>query len=215
MGLINYIFDGWGKGHRLRIYPEGQIGVVNHQHPPQDETVIAQPFVEFFTDSAGSSDMTVDGSTTAVEFSIDADPEEDVYVKFISVNIGDGGSPALNKFGALSALTNGVEWCWVTQDLGNTVLEASIKTNLEFIRIAPATAGVGDSTTAFLADTRGGGTEKNYLPQIDLQLLFGGEWGLRLRKGTTDKMVFKVQDDLSGLTTFDIKATGRRLNGST
>ena len=92
------------------------------------------------------------------------------------------------------------------------MLESSIKTNLEFIRISPQTGAVGDSATSYLSDVSGGGgTEKNYLPQMDLSSLFGGDWGLRLRKGTNDRMFFKVRDDLSSLVTFNIKVTGRRL----
>jgi len=208
--ISSQILDGWGTGRKVRVYGEGEIGVAVHQHPPREESIIGIPFAEYFS-NGGSSDMAVDGSSTPVEFGVTASPDYDTYLKFVSVNIGDNGSPTLNKFGAITALSNGVAWCWDTTDLGSVILESGLKTNLEFIRAAPQTAGIGDGTTAFLADVSGGGTEKNYLPQIDLSTLYGGEWGLRLRKGTNDRMFFKVRDNLSSLLTFDIKVTGRRI----
>ena len=41
--------------------------------------------------------------------------------------------------------------------------------------------------------------------------LFGMPYGIRLRKGTTDKLVFKVQDDLSTLVVFDAIAYGLKI----
>jgi hypothetical protein len=155
--------------------------------------------------------MTIDGSTTAVTFAISAQADVDIYIKSVSVLIGDGGSPALNKFGALSALSNGVAWCWDSQELGNTILHDGIKTNLEFVRLGFATPAVGTGVDAFLADVSGGGTEKSYMPQIDIQQQFGLSWGIHLRKGTTDSIFFKVQDDLSGLTTMNAIGYGTQL----
>ena len=55
------------------------------------------------------------------------------------------------------------------------------------------------------------GTEKSYLPNMDMKELYGLNWGLQLRKGTLDKIIFRVQDDLTGLTTFNAIATGTRI----
>ena len=61
------------------------------------------------------------------------------------------------------------------------------------------------------ADVSGGGTEKSYLPNMDMAELYGLQWGLRLRKNTFDKLIFRVQDDLTGLSTFNAIATGTRI----
>lgn len=200
-------------GNFLKINGEGEASVVVHPHPPKDEEVFPVPFRQYLTDdgsSAGDEDMTVNGATTNVPFYIKASPLYDIYVKSISIVIGDGGSPALNKFGALTALTNGIEWNFFTQEEGNYALHPGIKTNLEFIRLGVDTAGIGTGTDAFLADVSGGGTEKTYLPTIDMNETFGMTWGLRLRKGTTDRLIFKIKDDLSGLTTFNAIGYGIR-----
>lgn len=203
------------NGKQAKINGEGELNVVVHPHPPTDGFVDVLPFRQYFTDdgtTTGSNDMVVSGTLASPEeFYIPASVDYDIYVKYISVNIGDGGTPALNKFGALSALTNGVKWTWFTQNTSDYELHEGIKTNLEFIRLASDTAAIGSGTDAFLADTSGGGTEKNYLPNIDIAETFGLPWGLRLRKGTEDKLIFSIQDNMTGLITFNAIAYGIRV----
>jgi hypothetical protein len=203
-----------GEGKELKVYGEGYISVAEHQHPPENESIIAFPFRQYFTDNGGltgSNDMAVNGSTNFVDFYIAAEDKCDVYIKYITVEIGDNGAPALNKFGALSALTNGVAFYWDTQADPFYELHEGIKTNKEFIRIASDTAGIGTGVDAYLADVSGGGTEKSYLPNMDMTEIYGLPWGLRLRKGTNDRIIFRVQDNLTGLTTFNAIATGTRV----
>ena len=203
--------DGRGKQNFAKVNGEGEISVVVHPHPPRDEEENALPFRARFLDSAGSFDMAVDGSTNEVAYSVSANDEKDLYLKYISVTIGDNGSPALNKFGSISALTSGVSWTWDSQDEGSITLHDGIQTNLEFIRTGNDTGAIGTGTDAFLADVSGGGTEKSYLPSIDLAELFGLAYGVRLRKGTNDKMTFTVRDDLSSLVTFNAIGYGLQL----
>jgi hypothetical protein len=201
-------------GKQLKINGEGELSVVIHQHPPIEEDVAGLPFRQYFTTDglkSGSNDMTVNGATNSVDFYITASPDFDIYIKYITVEIGDGGAPALNKFGALNALSNGVAFYWDTQIEPLYELHEGIKTNKEFIRIASDTGAIGTGTDAYLADVSGGGTEKSYLPNIDMKEIYGLPWGLRLRKGTLDKIIFRVQDDLTGLTTFNAIATGTRI----
>lgn len=209
--LKTNIVDGKGGSDRLMVGSDGEIEVVVHSHPSIIDDTQVLPFRQYFIDSASTIDMTIDGSSTSIDFAIEAVSEHDIFIKYISVVIGDAGSPALNKFGSLSALTNGVTWSWFTQSNGNYELHEGIKTNLEFIRIGGDTAGIGTGTDAFLADVSGGGTEKSYLPNIDLKETFGMPYGLRLKKGTKDKLIFTVNDDLTGLTTFNIVGYGIRM----
>ncbi len=201
-------------GKQLKINGEGEIAVVIHQHPPIDEELTSLPFRQYFTNngfSSGSNDLTVDGSTNFVDFYITARQDIDIYIKYITAEIGDGGAPALNKFGALSALSNGVAFVWDTTIEKDYELHEGIKTNKEFIRIASDTGAIGTGTEAYLADVSGGGTEKSYLPNLDVTEIYGLSYGLRLRKGTNDRIIFRVQDNLTGLTTFNAIATGTRV----
>ena len=202
-------------GTSVKVGHEGELFVAIHQHPPINEEVVALPFRQYFTDNGiltGSNAMNVNGTLTAFQdFYISASTEYDIYIKYITVEIGDGGSPALNKFGALTGLTNGVSFLWDTLTEPNYELHEGIKTNKEFIRIASDTAGIGTGIDAFLADVSGGGSEKSYLPNMDMTEIYGLPWGLRLRKGTLDRIIFRVQDSLSGLSTFNAIATGTRI----
>ena len=201
-------------GNALQIYGEGYCTVAVHQHPPVNESITALPFRQYFTDNGGltgSNDMTVNGAVNYVDYYISANPEYDIYIKYLTIEIGDGGIPSLNKFGALTALTNGVKFLWDSQNEPDYELHEGIKTNKEFIRIASDTAGIGTGVDAFLADVSGGGSEKSYLPNMDMTEIYGLPWGLRLRKATKDKIIFRVQDDLTGLTTFNAIATGTRI----
>jgi hypothetical protein len=159
----------------------------------------------------GSEDMTVNGSSTSQGFWVTADDNRDTYIVTISADLGDSGSPNMNKFANLSALTNGIEVCYITEDEGDIVLHDGIKTNREFVRFGNETPSIGTGADAFLADASGGGTEKAYLPKIDTVEQFGLPFGIKLRKGTRDRLVFNVRDDLSSVTTFNIIAYGNRL----
>ena len=201
------------NGNELAVTEEGTIGVVQHSHPPINDTLRTVPYRQYFTDNGaatGSNDMRVVGTATGTDFYISASQDVDIFVRSISVVIGDGGTPALNKFGALTALTNGVRWCLFNQESGLYELHDGIKTNLEFIRIGVDTAAIGTGTDAFLADVSGGGTEKSYLPIINMGDTFGMPYGVRLRKGSTDKIIFTIRDDLTALTTFNAIAYGVR-----
>lgn len=209
------LVDGYGRGGKAKVNGEGELGVVVHPHPPQDEKVTVLPFRQYFTSDgtiSGSNDWAVNGSTTSQDFYIKAVANYDIYINSISVIIGDGGSPNLNGYGALSALTNGVEWVYFSQDAGEYQLHDGIKTNLEFIRLGVNTGAIGTGVDAYLADVSGGGTEKSYIPTIDLSESFGLPWGVRLKKGTKDKLVFRVRDNLTGLITHNAIAYGIRQN---
>jgi hypothetical protein len=209
VGLSDY----HGSGAAAKVNGEGELNVVVHPHPPKDEEVTVFPFRQYFTDdgtSTGSNDMIVDGSTTNVDFYISAVPDYEIYINSISLEIGDSGSPTLNKFGTLSELTNGIEWVYFAQNQGEYQLHNGIKTNKEFIRLSNGRGAFGDGTTAFLADVSGGASTKSYLPIIDISENFGMPWGIRLKKGTTDRLIFRVKDALAGLDVFNAIAYGIR-----
>lgn len=212
--IKSLLIDGWGRKFMAKINKNGSFNAVVHTYPASDTDIIQLPFRQYFTDngmSSGSKDMNVNGATTPVEFYVSGSSEYDVYIKYISVEISDNGSPSLNKFGALTALTNGIEWSWFNESEGNYILHEGIKSNIEFIRIASDTGAIGTGVDAYLADVSGGGTAKSYLPNLDISEVFGIPYGLKIRKATTDKIIFKVSDDLTGLVKFDIIAHGFRI----
>jgi hypothetical protein len=211
MSIKSQIVDGTGNKNRARVDDEGAIHVIEHPHPPLHEDVEPLPFRQLFMDSSDSSEMNINGSSSSVDFYIEASPEFDIFVKTIFVEIEDGGNPNLNRFGALTELTNGVEWIYSTNRVGEYTLHEGIKTNKEFIRIGIDSAGFGDGVNAFLADVSGGGSSKSYLPIIDLGEMTGMRYGVRLKKASLDKLIFRVKDNLTGLVSFTAVAWGLRL----
>lgn len=198
--------------NKLKIGREGEITVTQHTHPPHDEKVLSYPWGQWFTDDgtpSGGEDMTVDGSSTPVRYFIKAQEDRDIYIKSISVLISQQNA-RLNLFGAQPALTNGVSFEYKNNDIGDVVLQDEIKTNLDFIRLGIDTQGLGSGSTAYRADISGSSAD-SYLPVLDLQRTYGMPWGLRLRKGSEDFLAFFVRDDLSALTTFNIRAGGSQL----
>ena len=143
--------DGHGTENKAKVGAEGEVSVVVHPHPPRDENAFVGtplPFRQYFTNdgySTGSSDMKVDGSTTNQVFFIQAEEERDIYVGRVSVVIADA-SATLNKFGNITALTNGVEFKWESQDLGSTVIHEALKTNFDFVRLGGGKPAFGDES---------------------------------------------------------------------
>ena len=207
------IRDGSGSGNVAKVDNEGALQVVVHPHPPIGEVIAPLPFSQFFTTdgtSAGSKDMIVNGATTPIKFYISANDEYDIYIKSISIQISDPGA-SLEKFGALTALTNGIRFYYYSARTGEYVLADAIKTNLAFFRDATGGKDFGDGTNAWKADISGGTGEDTYFPEIDLGDRYGLQWGLRIEAGTTGQLVYEVRDNLAGLSVFNIKAYGIRL----
>jgi hypothetical protein len=193
------------SGQQLKVNGEGEIGVVVHTHPPIKESRVSLPFRDYFK-NAGSNDMKVSGTLAApVEFSIDADANFDYYIKTLSVKLADAGA-TFDDFGNLSgALTNGVEFYWQSVTLGKLVIHDGIKDNLEFYRLS--TNQVANNS---IIDLSGGGADA-VVVSVDLVSLFGNPWGVRLQKDTTDKLVFSVRDNVSGVDEFNIIGYGTKV----
>lgn len=211
MSLKIQVQDGRGTGNTLRVNGEGEVGVVIHTHPPVDEEVQSYPFRQYFTDdgtSGGDNNMIV---ATATDFWIQASNTRDIFVKLLSIRIGDAAGVTLNAFGGITALSTGCSILYSNDDLGEVTIADQLKTNIDLIRIAPSTGSVGDGTSVYKLDVTGGGTEDSYLPFIDLAQVFGFPWGLRLKKNSNDKLIFRVSDDLTGLVTFNMIGYGAQL----
>jgi hypothetical protein len=198
------LVDGHGSDSKIKINGEGEMGVVVHPHPPIDEVVAPLPFRQYMTDdgsSAGDEDMRVNGSSTNVEFCISARQDIDIYIKSIAVVIADAGA-VLNEFGNISALSNGVEFSYITQSQGNLVIHEGLKTNFDFVQLGLGQPSFGTGSSSFRANNIIGNSE-GFIPVIDFTETFGLQWGLRLRKGTTDKICFVIKDNVSNVDRFD------------
>lgn len=202
--------DGTGSGNYAKINGEGELNVVVHPHPPLDETISPLPYRQYFTSdgtASGSSDMRVNGATTPQKFSINAQSDKDIFIKTLSIQISDNGA-SLDNFGALTALTNGVKLEYFSNETGALEIHEGIKDNLTFLRIGNGYP-TGSGASAFRADISGGGGTDTYFMRLDLASTFGLAYGVRLIKGSTARLQFVVQDNLSvGIDQFDVIGYG-------
>lgn len=201
------------NGDASRIGTEGELPVVVHPHPPIEDDFIYLPFRQYFTDNgeaSGSNDMRVVGSAASpIDFYITAKTESDVFIKTIAVVIADAQA-TLSRFGNITALTNGVEFVFESQSLGTIVINDALRSNFDFVQQAGGQPAVGSGNDSFRAPNVVGSSEA-YIPIIDLGMLFGTPYGIRLSKSTLDRLVFRVKDDTSAVDRFDIVGFGGTL----
>ncbi len=199
---------GGKSGSILNVNGEQQIPVVVHPHPPKGETLTARPFKAYFTNTADSNDMAVDGSTTEVVFCIRAEENLDIYVKTVSIIIADASQTLQEFANTNAALANGVIFRWKSSDLGITTIDDSLKTNFDFIRMAGGSPAPGNN---YLVTNAIPTNIEAYIPVIDMAKIFGLQYGVRLRAKTADKLEFVIRDDCSAADRFDAIGYGIKI----
>lgn len=172
-------------------------------------------FRQYFTDNGtetGSNIMNIDGSVTPVSFYIEADEINDRFIKTISFVVSDDKA-TLSNFGNINPLTNGVK---IFYDNSSTktnftkkpiVIHNAIKSNFDLVRLCQGNPSFGSSVFSFRLDNIMGPSE-GYIPTLDFSIIFGYQWGIRLKGGTSQKLVIQINDDLTGIDMFDAIAYG-------
>jgi len=198
-----------GKKFGLKITDQNAALVTDTRTPPVANST-ERIFRQFFTDDgtpSGSSDMLVDGSTDNVEFFIPAVSGADRYIREISWVIADQNA-ALNTFGAISALTNGVEVTYEDPSFGNVTIHEGIKSNFDLVRLCGTGAPpVGSTTSAFRANNVVGNSE-GYIAVLDFVTQFGLPWGVKIPADSTLKLVIKIRDNITAIDGFNAIAYG-------
>lgn len=211
MTIKTKIVDGKGSGKEALVDEHHSVAVTETKIPPRNEDVnsVLRPFATYLTDdgtTSGSEDMRVDGSTTSVEFFLQAPQDGDRYIQTLAITISDAGAQ-LNEFGNLAALTNGCELFYEDVSVGSVTLADSLKTNFDFVQLCNFEPTFGSGSSAFLALNVSGASEA-YIPVLDMTDVFGLPYGLLLPKGSVKKIVLRVNDNVTGIDRFDIKAFG-------
>ena len=197
------------QGHSLAIEDDGSLNVYVIPQPPKDAEQITLPFAEYIKlNGTGATSMVVNGSVTNQDFYVAA-RDYDVYINTIVFEIADSGA-VLNQFGALAALTNGLEFYYFNQTQGKYTIESGLKTNYDMVKLANFTPAFGTAANAFQL-TNAISAAEAYVGVIDLEDVFGLQWGLKLKKNTTDRVGFIVKDNITGLDAMTIKVYGIRV----
>jgi hypothetical protein len=206
------IFSGWSKLNPLKIDKEGNAHVILRGAPQSGSDNIVRPFRQFFTTDGLpadgiNEDMLVDGSATSVDFCIPASLDSDRYIDSISFVIADQNAN-LNQFGAISALTVGMQIFYEDSQLGDVTIHNGIKSNFDLVRLCGKGASmVGSTTSAFRASNVVGNSE-GYIPTLDISDQFNIPNGIRLPKGTNLKLVIRINDNVSAIDGLNAVAYG-------
>ena len=207
MAIKSYILDGKGNGRKAAVSSENAVIVSDLRLPPEDIDVPIRPFRQFMLNGA-SSDMRVAGSAASpIDFVVEASTDSDRYIDSISWVIADAQA-ALNKFGNITALTNGVELFYQDSKLGNVIIADSLKSNFEFLRLCGKGASpIGATTDSYRASNVQGASE-GYIMTLDFSEQFGMPWGIRLPKNSNLKLIARIKDDTTGVDAFNAIAYG-------
>lgn len=156
--------------------------------------VFGEPKSEFLKTSGGSSDMNVDGSVTAVEFSISPDTDSDWLIDELYFSAQDGSVKASKFFGTGVILSNGV---LLEVKANNIITTRTFTTTHEFLEWASA----------------GAWSERSDAGGDSLKASYTG--GILLRKSGTfgpvandDYIKATVQDDITSVVQFRSEARG-------
>jgi len=190
------------------VEKSGAVSVVERPFPPFGVQQNVRPFRQFMTDdgsATGSSDMLVDGSVTPVDFFVEAPQDQDLYVTRISFIVVDQNM-TLNQFGNIGALTNGMRLFYI-DELGEVDIADVLQTNFDFVRLCSGLPSFGDGTTAFIANNVDFISE-GIIPILDLKDTFGFRWGLEFRNGSTQKLILRIRDDITGIDAMNVIVYG-------
>lgn len=175
---------------------------------PPENNLREIPYLEYFTDSSGSNDMRVDGSSESKVFSIKPD-KDDLYIININILVADGGSP-LNQFARIGELQNGISMTYNTTQAGKKKIIIPSRSNFEFIRHSNLKGAFGSGNNVFRFNNAVSGNSEAFVFVIDLRLMFNMAYGLVLKAGTVDSIDIEINDNLSnGITQFDATAQGK------
>ena len=201
MSISIKIEDGEGSGKRAKVNSGGYLFVQDSNLPPLEDSnrqVVYRNFLSL--NGAGvTTDMIVDGSTTPQLFFIEAIPNKDIYITSLSILLQGDGLTLGNDFAGSATAgnplpTNGCRIYYEDHN-GEINIGTDLTTNFSFTRLCQGNVAFGDNSTAFIK-TDGVPT---IFPTLSFKKVFGFNSGLRLLRGTKDRLVLEVNDDLPNI----------------
>lgn len=197
------------NGNELKVEDNGATNVYVIPRPSVSLEEQSLPFSEYMKlDGTGTTSFLIDGSVNNRDFYVGA-KDYDVYINTIVFEIADAGA-TLSQFGAIAALTNGLDFYYFNQASGKYIIETALKSNYDFIKLANFEPSFGTAANAFQL-TNAISAAEAYVGTIDFEDVFGLQWGLKLRANSTDRVGFTVKDNISAIDAMTIKVYGIRV----
>jgi hypothetical protein len=146
--------------------------------------------------------MAVNGAVTPQVFTITAANEYDLYITQVQILIASG-QIANNKFGDLTALANGWSLYVIEQGVTTYILNEVTTTGELSLEAGGTFVSLSNWNAA---------NDNARIISIDITAAFPFDTlrGLRIGRGSQDSFSALVQDDLSGLSEFTVRAIGTR-----
>ena len=210
MSFLSRIVDGIGTGRQAKVNQYNALKVANSI--PEVVPIGDASRYRFFSALTGSTgadsgttNMNVNGGTTAQQFYIAANPDYDIYIMGIVIFIGDDAI-VHNRFGNINGVSTG--WDLILKEAGEqTFIIKQAKTGGEVIVQSGFFNPFGADATSFEL-TNYNSTDDAQLTYVNIGAMVPG--GVRIGRGTEDRLQSFVRDDFTGLVTFNVRALGYR-----
>ena len=191
------------NGYYARVTSNNEL-VVTDDDLPDSGTEATRRFW-----SETIADMTDNGSVTPVNYDVENnDANSDLYVTRGVIVIADEGSVELYRFGGRSALANGFDLKVIQNSVTSFVIDSAIS-NIEVFYKAGASGGRHGEKDEFMLIEKYTSSTDAYIFEVDFTKL--SPPGIRLGRGTGDKIQATVNDNLTGLNQFSINYYGYRI----
>jgi len=207
MGIKVRVQNGIGDSREMCVDRNNSAQVTLSGMPPENTRFVLKPYTALLKNSAGSSDMLVTGTIAdPKDFFVQAGTQGDRYIHTVAFTISDAGA-SLKQFGSIAALTNGCEFFYEDSQVGLSEIGDTLHTNFDFIQLCNFEPFFGSGDDAFRARNVSGNSEA-YIPILDIEDVFGLPHGVKLGKGKDNKLVFRINDDVTAIDRFDIRVFG-------
>ncbi len=207
-----WIRDGFGRGRKARV--EDDALLVSHLGVPPMLPQLVRPFRQYLTvdgTSSGSNDMGIDGSGAGdTEFYVPAHPERDRHISVLSFSITTGSQPRMWEFADSNGkLGEGIRF-YYTRGIGEEVdIHDAMVDNWDIVRLCLGvpTISTGGLDDAFVVKHVGAAGDFGLIPILHLTQLMP-PWGLKLDRGTKQKIAMVIRDDCTDADVFNVIAYG-------
>ena len=158
---------------------------------------------------AGTTNLRVNGLVSNVDAYVAANPDYDIHIMGVSFFINDTAVVA-NRFGNVTGLTQGFDM--FAKESGDvTYLVKQVLTGGQLIVQTGATRAFGSGMDTNVINNLTGTTDAQFA-YLDLGEILPPE-GLRIGRGTQDKLVVRIRDNLSQISAsgaFNVRVFGFR-----
>lgn len=203
MSVVFIQKDGRGGINASEITKDGEDTVIVSPHPPLKSQKV-RPFVQYLTNdgtSSGSNNMGIDGSVTNQSFFINSNPKDDRYITALSFIVGYGVSGKPFQWADNGALGNGHRLFYESQ-FGEVDIHGAIKTNQDLFRLVTQIIPSNWEVRHVNANN-----DYGYIMSIDLTKM-GLSNGVKLDRGSTQKLCMAIRDDATAAVSFNMIAYG-------